>query len=624
MVLWRQTMLKALILAFAIVGARGTSIVSCHSHDASYFCINTAGEEGVVSPVPTATAPSSYTSCHNHGRSTYCLNGDEEVMFSVVSEELGTTTISSTSTQSHALISISSEDNHEHSSTATSSEDYDHDHSSTVDDHDHDHSTTIQDAAITGCHSHGSAVYCIDLEGNEGSVSPAPSGSSIPLSYTGCHAHGSETYCLDASGSEIYFAVENAASVTAQATGVTLTSIVSGQTTAVTDCHSHGSMIYCVDGNGAEGYISPAPTEVLSSYTDCSALASATICVGSLGLTVQFVVESAATSSSSSSSAGLDCHFHAGVEHCVSSNGAEVESCDRVEREYNINLRVGLLFAILGGSLVAVFTPLLVQKVFQTTFDGVLVIILKQMGTGIIISTALVHLLTHSFLMFSNSCITLKYESTASAVTMAGLFVAFLVEIICKKILLSRDSSALSSTDAENDLKDASSSEVSNSSKEDKIRVILLEVGIIFHSVLIGITLVVTADSYLITLFIVILFHQGFEGIALGTRIAELTTLSLWIKIIMAAGFAVTTPLGMSIGIGVLNSFNGNNKSTVIALGTLDAFSAGILLWVSLIEMLAHDWLHGQLANASAIKMAAGLLGLIAGMVLMSVLGKWA
>lgn len=48
------------------------------------------------------------------------------------------------------------------------------------------------------------------------------------------------------------------------------------------------------------------------------------------------------------------------------------------------------------------------------------------------------------------------------------------------------------------------------------------------------------------------------------------------VKLLMAAAFALITPLGMAIGIGVLNKFNGNDPSTIIALGTLDSFSAGI------------------------------------------------
>jgi hypothetical protein len=51
---------------------------------------------------------------------------------------------------------------------------------------------------------------------------------------------------------------------------------------------------------------------------------------------------------------------------------------------------------------------------------------------------------------------------------------------------------------------------------------------------------------------------------------------------LMASAFALVTPVGMAIGIGVLHRFNGNDPSTLIALGTLDALSAGILVWVGI------------------------------------------
>lgn len=181
----------------------------------------------------------------------------------------------------------------------------------------------------------------------------------------------------------------------------------------------------------------------------------------------------------------------------------------------------------------------------------------------------------------------------------------------------------------------------------------------------IGITLVVAGDSYIITLFVVILFHQMFEGIALGTRIASVghnspaetavagasrtpsqdegeepsvshqaplsgsfqgaKPLSMLHQLLMASAFAVITPIGMAIGIGVLKHFNGNDPSTLIALGTLDALSAGILIWVGLVEMLARDWmLDGEMVHTSIGVTASGGLALIAGMVIMSVLGKWA
>lgn len=189
---------------------------------------------------------------------------------------------------------------------------------------------------------------------------------------------------------------------------------------------------------------------------------------------------------------------------------------------------------------------------------------------------------------------------------------------------------------------------------------------------MIGLTLVVAGDSFFITLFVVILFHQIFEGIALGTRIAAIGTkeyihvssedetdadkslrtgnsgteeminnnpapkqvpahtLSLLKKCGLASLFAFVTPLGMAIGIGVLSKFNGNDRSTILAIGTLDALSAGILVWVGLVEMWAADWMvgvHGQkaeLADADLVTVGLAGFGLLSGMVAMSVLGKWA
>ena len=82
----------------------------------------------------------------------------------------------------------------------------------------------------------------------------------------------------------------------------------------------------------------------------------------------------------------------------------------------------------------------------------------------------------------------------------------------------------------------------------------------------------------------------------------------------------------MAIGIGVLDNFNGNDRSTIIVIGTLDALSAGILIWVGLVEMLAKDWLHknSELARAGVGKVLLAVFGgLLPGMILMSLLGKW-
>lgn len=282
--------------------------------------------------------------------------------------------------------------------------------------------------------------------------------------------------------------------------------------------------------------------------------------------------------------------------------------------------------------------------------------------------------------MFGNQCIgELGYEATTSALVMAGVFLSFLVEYIGNRIVLAKTRASANLSDAERKSAWLSTEVVS---------VLVMEMGILFHSLckwslyhslcswltsllVIGLTLVVAGDEYFLTLFVVILFHQMFEGIALGSRIATIGTsndrhappvarisqdtssaqdsdkapastetipneestpvgLTMKKKLGLASLFAFITPIGMAIGIGVLQQFNGNDKSTLIAIGTLDAVSAGILMWVGLVEMWAADWMSGghghkaELADANLLTTILAGTGLVAGLVVMSLLGKWA
>lgn len=235
--------------------------------------------------------------------------------------------------------------------------------------------------------------------------------------------------------------------------------------------------------------------------------------------------------------------------------------------------------------------------------------------------------------MFGNECIgELSYEGTTSAIVMAGLFLSFLVEYAGLRFIASRKTDE--ETTAHQEQADKGSEAPNAFAAVDhhhggpntKLSVMVMEAGIIFHSILIGLTLVVAGDSFYRTLLVVIVFHQFFEGLALGARIAALPGAIFPWKFVMAGGFSLITPIGMAIGIGVLNSFNGNDPSTVIAIGTLDALSAGILVWVGVVDMWARDWVleGGELLDSGLLKTLGAGLSLIAGMVLMGVLGKWA
>ncbi|KAI0130682.1 Zip-domain-containing protein [Daldinia grandis] len=427
--------------------------------------------------------------------------------------------------------------------------------------------------------------------------------------------------------------------------------------TAVSECHTHGASIFCLYGTTELQVVvsATATTQIPPTYTGCHKHGDESFCLAPDGSDVEVLgLNSEDTAGHSeendvhSESGGQNCHFHAGVEHCVGgSSESSAAQCSRRDRDYNVPLRIGLLFVILVTSFIGVAGPIFLKPILPQKFQPVF-LILKQFGTGVIVSTAFVHLFTHAELMFTNECLgELKYEATTAAIVMAGMFFAFVVENGSHRL--------------------AQRFWAKTQYNSEVVGVVVLEAGIIFHSLLIGITLVVAGDSFFVTLFVVILFHQMFEGIALGTRIASVghfnrvevenanhghlaeddttstqvptitdngdslresknsSSLPMSQKFLMAAAFALVTPVGMAIGIGVLNQFNGNDPSTLIALGTLDALSAGILIWVGVVEMWAGDWMFGgELAHAGAVVTTLGGLGLVAGMALMSFLGKWA
>ncbi|KAH0397135.1 Zip-domain-containing protein, partial [Aureobasidium melanogenum] len=415
---------------------------------------------------------------------------------------------------------------------------------------------------------------------------------------------------------------------------------------ALSDCHMHETQQFCM-GPSATEYLMKIPAtatgELPTQYTGCHAHGSQLFCMSPAGgeVLAQAQTANGEEPAGEVSADGVSCHFHAGVEHCVDQNGNTVEStCEAVNRDYNISLRIGLVFAILVTSSLGVFGPIFLS-LGRFKNGGIAMSIIKQFGTGVIISTALVHLFTHAELMFANHCLGgLKYEATTAAIVMAGIVLSFVPEYVGARIFLSRQSkhtvSACPTPDQDHDPKTVETNAAlvshhlihsgdahTQSPALQKLKVNIMEAGIIFHSLLIGLTLVVAGDSGFITLFIVIIFHQMFEGLALGSRISDLQVRMVE-KLLMAIAFAIVTPIGMAIGIGVLNQFNGNDPSTIIAIGTLDALSAGILLYVGLVEMLAHDWMHGELSKAPLRHVIPATISLIAGLVLMSVLGKWA
>lgn len=154
----------------------------------------------------------------------------------------------------------------------------------------------------------------------------------------------------------------------------------------------------------------------------------------------------------------------------------------------------------------------------------------------------------------------------------------------------------------------------------------LLEMGILFHSIFIGMSLAVAVGNDFIVLLIAIVFHQTFEGLALGVRIADIKwaprALQPWI---MAIAYGCTTPGGMAIGIATHTLYSPNSEIGLLVVGIMNAVSAGFLVFASLVELMSEDFLSDQSWQIlRGKKRVAACLLVFAGAFLMSLVGAWA
>ncbi|KAL0060416.1 hypothetical protein AAF712_012785 [Marasmius tenuissimus] len=303
----------------------------------------------------------------------------------------------------------------------------------------------------------------------------------------------------------------------------------------------------------------------------------------------------------------------------------------------------------------------------------------KQPPTSLInafqIATAFIHLLAPALEAFESECLGEAWSDYpyALALCMLSIFLLFLVEVIAFRWGTAKlaklgatydnhgheaggthaahgpeDNDNAATSDVKNqrrlhdvEVKDveASSTTTTASSSAPKphahgvldnplaqiIGIAILEFGVVLHSVLIGLTLAV--DEEFKILFVVLVFHQTFEGLGLGSRLAylELPLSYRFVPIIAAIVYGLTTPIGIAIGLGVRNAYNPGSATASIVSGTLDSLSAGILIYTGLVELLAHEFLFNkEMMNASNKKLTYALGSMVLGWGLMSLLGRWA
>ncbi|KAJ5959694.1 uncharacterized protein N7479_006844 [Penicillium vulpinum] len=162
--------------------------------------------------------------------------------------------------------------------------------------------------------------------------------------------------------------------------------------------------------------------------------------------------------------------------------------------------------------------------------------------------------------------------------------------------------------------------------KKETMQVYLLEMGILFHSVFIGMSLSVSVGNEFVILLIAIVFHQTFEGLALGSRIASLPWSEKQIQPwIMSLAYGCTTPIGQAIGLATHKLYSPDSEVGLLVVGVMNAMSAGLLIFASLVELMSEDFLSDESWRILRGKRRVYACILVfLGAFCMSIVGAWA
>ncbi|ONI11850.1 hypothetical protein PRUPE_4G129700 [Prunus persica] len=325
-------------------------------------------------------------------------------------------------------------------------------------------------------------------------------------------------------------------------------------------------------------------------------------------------------------------------------------TCESEDTEHNkeaaLKYKLGSIASILVAGAVGVSLPLLGKKIPTLRPENDIFFMIKAFAAGVILATAFIHILPDAFDNLTSPCLKEnpwgKFPFTGF-VAMLSAIGTLMVDSLAtgyyqRSNIKSNQVHELETGDRVHGhaadhvhghthatQSHAHGSEELMSSELIRNRVIsqVLELGILVHSVIIGISLGASQSPETIKpLMVALSFHQFFEGVGLGGCISQAKFKSRSAAI-MAAFFSLTTPVGIAIGIGISTVYNESSPTALIVEGTFNAAAAGILIYMALVDLLAADFMNPRLQSNLGIQLGA-YISLLLGTGCMSVLAKWA
>lgn len=252
--------------------------------------------------------------------------------------------------------------------------------------------------------------------------------------------------------------------------------------------------------------------------------------------------------------------------------------------------------------------------------------ILKGFSAGVILGVALLHLLNEGIVVLSEF-----YEYPVGlALAGVGVFISFMLghtgkghKVGDNKIVpgtelrqeISNENSTIINIENKSsymsiEQRHANSNEgstlieIENSSSNVSFsaskKIVALEFTVALHSIIIGYDLGSKTDSFNIeVLTVALIFHQFFEGNALGAYCEELK-FSTYSSAFFGLIFSLSLPVGILIGwlTGV------NTPSGVVVQGCANCVASGMLLYIALVELMHSDFSEDHVRDNIGVKCA--------------------
>ena len=335
------------------------------------------------------------------------------------------------------------------------------------------------------------------------------------------------------------------------------------------------------------------------------------------------------------------------------------------KNEYNgrLGARISALFVILVVTTCVTFFPVVAKRVRWLKVPLYVYLFARYFGAGVIVATAFIHLLDPAYGEIGpNTCVGMTGGwadySWCPAIVLTSVVMIFLLDFAAERYVEIKygigdgpdiqeavtghveGSSTRNKAEAANvtiayekkfretDFDDSDSEldpeATEHAFKQQIAAFLILEFGVIFHSVIIGLNLGVVGEEFN-TLYPVLVFHQSFEGLGIGARMSAIPfKRGSRLPWILCAAYGLTTPIAIAVGLGVRTTYNSGSFTANVVSGVLDSTSAGILIYSGLVELLARDFLFNPLRTKDNKRIAFMIICVLLGTGLMALLGKWA